>query len=144
MIHQEVLLFGIVYIAIHTTHITQTFSMTVVSLGTYEMKNVFFLMTRDRHSTIGYMVFVAGSLVSCMSKKRRGVALSITEAEYLIGIEAIKEAVWFQTFLQAIGILPDSILPILLYEAKKVGIPCLKIPNTIYRQNTFILTGVYD
>ena len=41
MIHQEVLLFGIVCIAIHTTHITQTFSMTVVSLGTYEMKNIF-------------------------------------------------------------------------------------------------------
>lgn len=86
-------------------------------------------MTRDRHSTIGYMVFVAGSLVSCMSKKRRVVALSITEAEYLVGIEAIKEAVWFQTFLQAIGILPDSILPILLYEANQSGNTLSKNPK---------------
>ena len=49
--------------------------------------------TNDRHSTMGYMFFVGGSPVSWMSKKQRVVALSTTEAEYLAGTEATKEAV---------------------------------------------------
>ena len=71
--------------------------------------------TQDRHSTIGYMFFISGSPVSWMSNKQRVVALSTTEAEYLAGTEATKEAVWIQTFLQAIGIPRESILPIQLY-----------------------------
>ena len=60
--------------------------------------------TRDRHSTMGYMFFVAGSSVSWISKKQTVVALSTTEAEYLAGTEPTKEVVWIQAFLQAIGI----------------------------------------
>ena len=64
---------------------------------------------------MGYVFFVAQSPVSWMSKKQRVVALSMTEAEYLAGTEATKEAVWIQTFLQAIGIPREKILPIRLY-----------------------------
>ena len=71
--------------------------------------------TNDRHSTMGYMFFVAGSPVSWMSKKQRVVALSTTEAEYLAGTEATKEAVWIQAFLHAIGIPRERIIPIHLY-----------------------------
>ena len=60
------------------------------------------------------MFFVAGSPVSWMSKKQRVVALSTTEAEYLAGTEATKEAVWIRSFLQTIGVPREKILPIQL------------------------------
>ena len=71
--------------------------------------------TYDRHSSMGYMFFVAGSPVSWMSKKQRVVTLSTTEAEYIAGTEAAKEAVWIQAFLQAIDVPKDHILPVHLY-----------------------------
>ena len=49
--------------------------------------------THDRHSTMGYAFYCAGSLVSWSSRKQRTIALSTTEAEYLAGTEATKEVV---------------------------------------------------
>lgn len=59
------------------------------------------------------MFSIAGSPpISWMSKRRREyvAAPSTTEAEYLAGIEATKEAVWIQSFLQAIGISTNRII----------------------------------
>ena len=58
--------------------------------------------------------FVAGSPVSWASKNQRVVALSTTVAEYLTGTEAIKEAVWIQSFLHTMGMRWPKILPIKL------------------------------
>ena len=49
---------------------------------------------KDRHSTMGYAFFCAGSPVSWSSKKQQTIALSTTEAEYLAGTEASKEVIW--------------------------------------------------
>jgi len=70
----------------------------------------------DRHSTMAYVFFCAGSLVSWCSKKQQTVALSTTEAEYLAGTEATKEAILLQEFTKALGISKD-----LLYPAKFYG-----------------------
>ena len=100
-----------------------TSDVTVASNGSPESYNLvegyfdaaYMDDTNDRHSTMGYMFFVAGSPVSWMSKKQRVVALSTTEAEYLAGTEATKEAVWIQTFLQAIVIPCERITLMHLY-----------------------------
>lgn len=59
--------------------------------------------TFDRHSTIGYMFFYKSSLISWASKKQHTIALSTTEAEYLAGTEATKEAIWITSFLKGVG-----------------------------------------
>ena len=59
--------------------------------------------TQDRHSTMGYIFFFDGCAVSWASKKQQTVALSTTEAEYLAGTEATKEAMWIAAFLEDIG-----------------------------------------
>ena len=62
-----------------------------------------------------YAFFCAGSLVSWSSKKQQTIALSTTEAKYLAGTEASKEAIWIQQFLQAIGIQSANVYPAKLY-----------------------------
>ena len=37
------------------------------------------------------------------------VALSITEAEYIIAVEASKEALWLREFVETFGIIQDSV-----------------------------------
>ena len=69
----------------------------------------------DRHSTMGYAFYYAGSLVSWSSRKQRTLALSTTEAKYLAGTEATKEAIWIQQFLLAIGAKKDELYPAALY-----------------------------
>lgn len=70
--------------------------------------------TGDRHSTMGYAFYCAGSLISWCSRKQRTVALSTTEAEYLAGTEATKEAVWIQVFLTSLGLDKSKLEPVLL------------------------------
>ena len=69
----------------------------------------------DRYSMMGYAIYYAGSLVSWSSRKQRTLALSMTEAEYLTGTEANKEAIWIQQFLLAIGAKKDELYPAALY-----------------------------
>jgi len=71
---------------------------------------------KDRHSTMGYAFFCAGSLVSWSSKKQQTIMLSTTEAEYLAGTEASKEAIWIQQFLQAIRIQSANVYSAKLYS----------------------------
>ena len=47
----------------------------------------------NKRSTIGYVFTVGGILVSWVSKLQSVVALSTTEAEYVVAIEASKEMI---------------------------------------------------
>ena len=85
--------------------------------------------TLDRHSSMGYIFFVAGSPVSWSSKKQRVVALSTTEAEYLAGTEATKEAIWIQHFLTEIGVSKDRITPITLLGDNQSAIALARNPE---------------
>ena len=85
--------------------------------------------TLDRHSSMGYIFFVADSLVSWTSKKQRVVALSTTEAEYLAGTEETKEAIWIQHFLTEIGISKDRIAPITLFGDNQSAIALARNPE---------------
>jgi len=56
-----------------------------------------------RRSTTGYVFVVGGTIVSWVSKFQSVVALSTTEAEYVTVIEASKEMIWLQWFLDELG-----------------------------------------
>eukprot|EP00253_Pinus_taeda_P029487 PITA_29487 len=52
----------------------------------------------NRRSTTGYVFTVGGTTVSWVSKIQSVVALSTTEAEYVVATEASKEMIWLQRF----------------------------------------------
>ncbi|KMQ91545.1 integrase core domain protein [Lasius niger] len=53
---------------------------------------------------IGGLLIMNGGCISWDSKKQRTVALSSTEAEYMVLSEAAKEAVYFRRLLRELGI----------------------------------------
>ena len=56
------------------------------------------------------MFTLAGAAVSWVSKLQTVVALSTTEAEYMAGTQACKEAIWIQSFLEELGHKQQKIL----------------------------------
>jgi len=65
-----------------------------------------FDMVRDidsRRSTSGYLITFGGRAIAWQSKLQKCVALSITEAEFIVITEACKEMLWVKKFLQELG-----------------------------------------
>jgi hypothetical protein len=58
----------------------------------------------DRKSTSGFVFMLGGGAISWSSKKQPSVALSSTEAEYIAGAHAAKEAVWLRQLLGELGV----------------------------------------
>ncbi|KAH9657251.1 hypothetical protein KPL70_022991 [Citrus sinensis] len=56
-----------------------------------------------RKFTTGYVFALAGAAVSWVSKLQTVVALSTTEAEYMVATQAYKEAIWIQRLLEELG-----------------------------------------
>jgi hypothetical protein len=68
-------------------------------------------MTGDldgRKSTSGFLFTFAGGAVSWQSKLQKCVALSTTEAEYIVATKAGKEMLWMKRFLQDLGLKQDE------------------------------------
>lgn len=65
---------------------------------------------KNKRSTCGYLFLWHGSPISGCYKVQKTVALSTTEAEYMAGMEATKEAVWIQGLLEQIGQQLDTCL----------------------------------
>ena len=63
----------------------------------------------QRRSTSRYVFNLFGSAVSWMSKKQSLVALSTTEAEYMVATHASKEAVWLQRLCSNRGLVQGAI-----------------------------------
>ena len=61
-----------------------------------------------RKSIAGYLFTFAGGAVSWQSKLQKCVALSTTEAEYIVVNEAGKEMLWMKWFLQELGLMQDK------------------------------------
>jgi len=61
-----------------------------------------------RKSTTGYVYTFAGAAVSWVSRRQKVIALSTTEAEYIVATEACKEMLWMQCFLGELGIKQDK------------------------------------
>ena len=63
----------------------------------------------QRRSTSGYVFNLFGGVVSWMSKKQSVVALSTTEAEYMVATHASKEVVWLQRLCSSMGLVQEAI-----------------------------------
>jgi hypothetical protein len=57
----------------------------------------------SRRSTTGYVFTIGGTVVSWISKLQKVVALSKTEAKYVVATEASKEMIWLQRFMEELG-----------------------------------------
>jgi hypothetical protein len=57
----------------------------------------------SKRSTIGYVFTIGGTIVSLTSKLQKVVAISTTEVEYVVAIEASKEMIWLQRFMEELG-----------------------------------------
>eukprot|EP00253_Pinus_taeda_P026682 PITA_26682 len=57
----------------------------------------------NRRSKIRSMFTIGGTTASWVSKLKSVVALSTTEAEYVVSTEASKEMIWLQRFLDELG-----------------------------------------
>ena len=62
-----------------------------------------FASQEHRHSVSGYAFLIHGGAVSWSSKTQAVIALSSTEAEYIAGTHAAKEAKWMAMLLSEIG-----------------------------------------
>ena len=57
----------------------------------------------SRRRTIGYVFTMGGTTVSWISKPQQVVALSTTKVEYVVVIEASREIIWLQRFMEELG-----------------------------------------
>jgi hypothetical protein len=62
-----------------------------------------------RRFTSGYVFTVVGGPVSWISKIKNVVALSTTEAEYMVFSHACKEAIWLKGLLGEFGRIQDKV-----------------------------------
>ncbi|UYV74589.1 hypothetical protein LAZ67_12000206 [Cordylochernes scorpioides] len=69
----------------------------------------------DRKSYSGYIFVLGGAAISWCSSKQKCVALSTAEAEYYAICEAAKEALWFTSFMEEIGVGGFKESPLKIY-----------------------------
>jgi hypothetical protein len=81
----------------------------------------------DCKLTSGYTFKLAGAAVSWSSKKQTSVALSSTEAEYISGAHAAKEAIWLRQLLSKLGL--DTSSPTVLHVDNQSAIAIAKNPE---------------
>jgi hypothetical protein len=81
----------------------------------------------DRRSMTGYAFILAGGAISWQSKKQRTVALSTVEAEYMATTQAVKEALWWRSFLAGVG--HDMSRPVLLLSDNQGSIALAHNPE---------------
>ena len=69
-----------------------------------------------RKSTSGYVFTLGGVAVSWRSIKQSCIADSTMEVEYVVDLEATKEAVWIRKFLMELGFIAKAVDPMILYR----------------------------
>jgi hypothetical protein len=83
----------------------------------------------DRKSTSGFIFMLVGGAISWSSKKQPSVALSSTEAKYITGTHAAKEAIWLQNLVSEIWKDQATDIPITLYIDNQSAIAIAKNPE---------------
>jgi len=78
--------------------------------------------TNDRHSISGYAFMLSGCAINWSSKKQGSVALSSTEAKYIAGAHAAKEAIWLHTLLLELGELKGAPTTLLIDNQSAIAI----------------------
>ena len=83
----------------------------------------------DRRSITGYVFLLAGGAISWQTKKQPTVALSSVEAEYMAATQATKEAIWFRSFLNQLGMLNIMSSPSVIFSDSQGSIALGKNPE---------------
>ena len=78
--------------------------------------------TVDHRLSTGYTFILSSAAVSWASKRQHTVATSSTEAEYVAGSEAAKEAIWFRLILSELGMLKEGPTEILLDNQSAIAL----------------------
>jgi len=65
----------------------------------------------DRKSIKGYVFLINGGAISWASKKQTSVALSSTEAEYMVLTQGVKESLWLGNLLGSVVHEPRVFAP---------------------------------
>ena len=85
----------------------------------------------SRRSTTWYVFNVGGTTISWISKLQKVVSLSTIEEEYVFAIEASKEMIWLQRFMEELGKKQDNSM---LYCDNESAIHLAK--NSSFHSNT--------
>ena len=85
----------------------------------------------NRRSTTGYIFTLYGGAISWMSRLQKCVALSTTEAEYVVAIEACKEAIWLIRLVGDLGLGDD--MPILHSDSQSA---IMLVKNPVFHAKT--------
>lgn len=75
----------------------------------------------NRKSRTGYVIMVSGAPVAWRSTLQKVIAHSTAEAEYIAMSDAVREAVYIQHLLQAMGYSANIEQPITVYEDNQVA-----------------------
>jgi len=86
----------------------------------------------NHHSISGYVFMLSGAVVSWSSKKQGSMALLSTEAEYIAGAHAAKEAIWLRTLLSEFGELQEAPMTLLINNQSTITI----VKNPAYHMHT--------
>jgi ribonuclease HI len=70
---------------------------------------------KEKKASAGYVITMAGGVVSYKSYRQRLVTTSSTEAEYIALTYAAKEIAWLQRLLTQVGYVGNNVKPLLLY-----------------------------
>lgn len=66
----------------------------------------------DRHSTSGFVFFMADAVVSWVSRRQKTVALSTADAEYMTLSDSSRQLAWLRSFQQELGFKHNSPTPL--------------------------------
>ena len=86
----------------------------------------------DRKSTFGYYFNLGSAMISWSSRKRRSIAQSTIEAEYIAASDASKEAVWLKKLVY--GLFGDKLETMVVHCDNQ---SCIKlIENTFFHDRS--------
>ena len=80
----------------------------------------------DRKSTLRYVSFVGGNLVTWRSEKQNVVLVSSAEAEYCVPHHATRELTWLRILLSELGFGPKK--PMILFGDDMIAIEIANNP----------------
>ncbi|KAL0283008.1 UNVERIFIED_CONTAM: Retrovirus-related Pol polyprotein from transposon TNT 1-94 [Sesamum angustifolium] len=87
----------------------------------------------DAKSQWGFVFKLNSSVVAWKSSKQDTTADSTTEAEYIVALEAAKEAVWMKNYIQELGVVPRIPEPVVIFCDNNGAIAQAKEPRSHHR-----------
>ncbi|KAL0401857.1 UNVERIFIED_CONTAM: Secreted RxLR effector protein [Sesamum latifolium] len=95
-------------------------------------------------SQLGFVFKLNGGVVAWKSSKQDTTTDSTTEAEYIVALEAAKEAIWMKNYIQELGVVPSIAEPVVIFCDNNGAIAQAKEPRSHHRSSTFLDATIYS